>query len=89
MDLLLCPTGVKDVVTIRGSIAAGENASANPALAHLAVSMIQRGTKKHDQFVIADMLEKAGVTIDFKVNADTIELEAKLLRKPLASKAFH
>ena len=81
MDLLLCRTGVKNVVTMRGSIAAGENASANPALAHLAVSMIQRGTKKHDQFVIADMLEKAGVTIEFKVDADTVEFEAKLLRK--------
>ena len=86
MDLLLCRTGVKDVVTMRGSIAAGENAAANPALAHLAASMIQRGTKKHDQFVIADMLEKAGVTIEIKVNVDTIEFEAKLLRKdvPLA-----
>ena len=80
MDLLLCRTGVKDVVTMRGSIAAGENASANPALAHLVSSMIQRGTKKHDQFAIADMLEKAGVTIAFTVNADTLEFEAKLLR---------
>ncbi|MEO6741847.1 MAG: pitrilysin family protein, partial [Chthoniobacteraceae bacterium] len=75
IDLLLCRTGVKDVVTLRGSIAVGENANANPALAHLAASMIQRGTKKHDQFAVADMLEKAGVTIEFKVNADTVEFE--------------
>ncbi len=81
MDLLLCRTGVKDVVTLRGSIAAGENSAANPALAHLAASMIQRGTKKHDQFAIADMLEKAGVTMEVKVNADTVEFEVKLLRK--------
>ena len=81
IDLLLCRTGVKDVVTLRGSIAAGESGNANPALAHLTASMIQRGTQKHDQFAIADMLEKAGVTIDFKVNADTVEFEIKLLRK--------
>ena len=81
IDLLLCRTGVKDVVTLHGSIAAGENSNPNPAFAHLAASMIQRGTKKHDQFAIADMLEKAGVTMEFKVNADTIEFEVKLLRK--------
>jgi zinc protease len=46
--------------------------------------MIQRGTKKHDQFVIADMLEKAGVTGGFKVNTDTLEFEVKLLRKDIA-----
>ncbi len=81
VDVLICKTGVKDVVTLRGSLGAGENASANPALAHLAASMIQRGTTKHDQFAIADLLEKAGVTMEFKVNADTVEFEAKLLRK--------
>ena len=79
--LLLCRTGVKDVVSLHGSIAAGENAATNPALAHLAASMIQRGTQKHDQFAIAEMLEKAGVTLELKVNADTVEFEAKLLRK--------
>ncbi len=81
IDLLLCRTGVKEVVTLHGSIAAGENSAANPALAHLAASMIQRGTKQHDQFAIADMLEKAGVTMELKVNADTVEFEVKLLRK--------
>ena len=84
IDVILCRTDVKDVVTMHGSIGAGENASANPALAHLAASMIQRGTKTHDQFVIAEMLEKAGVTIEFKVNADTVEFEAKLLSKDVA-----
>ncbi|MEO6789108.1 MAG: pitrilysin family protein, partial [Chthoniobacteraceae bacterium] len=83
IDLLLCHTGVKDAVTLHGSIAAGENADRNPALAHLTASMIQRGTKKHDQFAIADMLEKAGVTIEAKVNSDTLDFEVKLLRKDI------
>ncbi len=81
IDVLLCPTGVKDVLTLRGSINAGEGSDKNRALAHLAAEMIQRGTKKHDQFAIADMLEKAGVSSDFKVNSDTVEFEFKLQRK--------
>ena len=83
VDLLLSRTGVKEVVSIHGSLAAGENAAKNPALAHLAVSMIQRGTTKHDQFAIADMLENAGVALDFKVGTDTVEFEARLLRKDM------
>jgi zinc protease len=81
VDLLLCRTGVKGVVSLHGSIAAGESASPNPALAHLAASMIQRGTKQHDQFAIAGMVENAGVVIEWKVNADTLEFEGRLLRK--------
>ena len=81
IDVLICATGVKDAVTLRGSFAAGEGSAPNRALAHLAAAMIERGTKKHDQFAIADMLEKAGVMIEFKVNSDTVEFEIKLLRK--------
>ena len=81
IDTLICRTGVKDVVTLRGSIAAGEGASPNRALAHLAAAMIQRGTKKRDQFAIADLLEKAGVVIETKVGMDTVEFEARLLRR--------
>ena len=86
IDVLLCRTDVKDVVTLHGSLGAGESAASNPALAHLAASMIQRGTRSHDQFEIADQLEKAGVVMEFKVTADTLEFEAKMLRRdmPLA-----
>ncbi len=83
VELLLCRTGVKDAVTLHASIAAGETAAANPALAHLTAAMIERGTTKHDQFAIADMLEKAGVVIEPKVNGDTLELGIKLLRKDI------
>ena len=83
IELLVCRTAVKDAVTIYAGIAAGENAAANPALAHLGAAMIQRGTVKHDQFAIADLLEKAGVVIEAHVNGDTLELEVKLLRKDI------
>ena len=84
IDLLVCPTAVKDVVTLHGSLGAGESAAANRALAHLAAAMIQRGTKKRDQFAFADLLEKAGAAIEFKIGTDTLEFEAKFLRKDTA-----
>ncbi len=79
VDLVVCPTDVKDVVTIRGSIGAGESASPNRALAHLVAGMLERGTKKRDQFQIADLLEKVGVVLEFKVGTETVEFTARCL----------
>jgi zinc protease len=80
VDLLVCPTGVQNVVTIRGSLAAGEAAAPNRALAHLAAGMLERGTTKRDQFQIAAMLEQVGVMLDFKVGTETVEFTARCLR---------
>jgi zinc protease len=79
VDLLVCHTDVKNVVTIRGSIVAGEAAAPNRGLAHLAAGMLERGTKKHDQFEIADLLEKVGATLEFKVGSETVEFTARCL----------
>jgi zinc protease len=83
IDLLLCNTSTKDVISISGSLAAGEGASPNRALAHLAADMIQRGSKSHDQFAIARMLEDAGVALEFTVSADALSFEIQLLSKDL------
>ncbi len=79
VDTIVCPTDAKNVVTIHGSLAAGEGASPNRALAHLAAGMIERGTKKRGRFEIADLLEKAGATLTFKVNSETLEFQARCL----------
>jgi zinc protease len=79
VDLVACPTTVEKVVTIRGSLAAGEAAAENRALAHLAAGMLERGTKKRDQFEIADLLERVGVDLEFKVNPETLEFHARCL----------
>ena len=79
IDLVVCPSAVKDVVTIRGSIGAGEAASPNRAVAHLTAGMLERGTKKRDQFQIADLLEKVGVLLEFKVGTETVEFTARCL----------
>lgn len=79
LDLIVCPTEIKDVVTIHGSIAVGEAASPNRALAHLVAGMLERGTKKRDQFEIAALLERVGVTMEFKVGTETVEFTAHCL----------
>lgn len=81
VDVLVCRTGVKDIVHLRGSLPAGEAASPNRALAHIVAEMLERGTKQHDQFAIADLLERAGATLDFKVENEAIEFEAKCLTR--------
>ncbi len=82
-DLLICPTEVKDVVTLHGSLPAGESASPNYAVADLTAGMLDRGTKKHDQFAIAELLEKVGATITFQPNTETVEFQAKCLAHDL------
>ena len=79
IDVLACRTGVKNIAYLHGSLRAGEGLSPNRALAHLTAGLLEQGTVKHDQFALADMLEKVGATIDFKVNSETLEFSAKCL----------
>ena len=83
IDTMACPTGVKGIVHISGSLPAGEAAAKSRALAYLASGMIERGTTKHDQFEVADMLENVGASLKFKVKTDTLEFGAKCLTKDL------
>jgi len=81
LDVLVCPTPVKGIVHILGSLPGGEAAAPNRALAHLTSEMLERGTKKHDQFAVADLLEKVGATIEYKVKNDTLEFSIRCLTK--------
>jgi len=83
IDVLVCPTDVKGIVHISGSLPAGEAAAKNRALADLAAGMIERGTTKHDQFQVADLLEAVGASLKFKVNTDTLGFSAKCMSKDL------
>ena len=85
IDLAVLKTGVQDVVTIRGTIAAGDSLSpdTNPAIADLAGGMLDKGTATHDKFAIAQMLGDVGATIRFSVSASTLDVSAKCLRKDL------
>jgi zinc protease len=81
IDVLVCPTAVKGIVSLLGSLPAGEAASPNRALALLTSDMLERGTKKHDQFALADLLEKVGATMEYKVKNDTVEFSVRCLTK--------
>src|SRR5689334_2749145 len=67
IDVLLYPTGVKNVVTIKGSLPAGDvfSAAANPAVATLTGMLLDQGTTTQDKFAIAAKLDAVGATLEF------------------------
>ncbi|HEY0864392.1 MAG TPA: pitrilysin family protein [Lacunisphaera sp.] len=83
MDVLLYPTGVKNVVNIRGSLPAGDvfSAGTNPAVATLTGLLLDQGTTTQDKFAIAAKLEAVGATLDFSVGNELVEISAKCLKK--------
>ncbi|MDB6072930.1 MAG: peptidase domain protein [Verrucomicrobiaceae bacterium] len=83
IDVLSCPTGVKGIVHLSGSLPAGEAAAGNRSLAYLVAGMIERGTTKHDQFQMAELLENVGASLKFNVKTDTLQFSAKCLTKDL------
>jgi len=85
IDVVAIKTGVKDVVTIRGTIAAGDSRSpdANVALADLAAGMLDKGTTTRDKFAISKILGDVGATINFGTNSSALNINAKCLRADL------
>ncbi len=83
IDVLLYPTGVKNVVNIRGSLPAGDvfSAGTNPAVATLTGILLDQGTTTQDKFAIAAKLEAVGATLDFSVGNELVEISAKCLKK--------
>ncbi len=65
IDLLVCPTGVKDIVTITGAMPAFD--PANPVLGDLAADMLERGTAKNDARAIATLLDQLGGADSFRL----------------------
>lgn len=85
IDVVVLRTGVKDVVTIRGTLPAGDSRSpdSNSALADLAAGMLDKGTTTHDKFAISKLLGDAGATISFSTNPAALLINAKCLRQDL------
>lgn len=83
VDLIAYPTGVKDVVTIRGSLPAGDAFAAerNLAIPTLVGMMLDKGTQRANKFEIAEKLESVGATISFDVGTQMTEVSAKCLKK--------
>ena len=83
IDVIAYPTGVKNVVTIRGSFPGGDSLSGadNPAVPTLVGMLLDKGTTKNDRFAIAAQLEKVGATINFSVGNHMVDVSAKCLKK--------
>lgn len=85
IDLIAYPTGVKDVVTFRGSLPAGDSFAPenNVAIPTLTGEMLDKGTTKQDKFAISQKLDNIGANIDFGVDGVMVEFNGKCLRKDL------
>lgn len=83
IDVVTLATGVKDVVTIRGTLPVGNVAAPenNPALARLTGSMLDKGTAAKDKFAIAQQLESVGASLSFNVGNEVLTISGKCLKK--------
>jgi zinc protease len=86
LDVMIYKTGVTDVVTITGSLPAGDvfAGDGNVAIPTLTGMLIDKGTLAQDQFAIAEKLERVGATIDFSAGTQMLNISAKCLKKDVA-----
>jgi zinc protease len=85
IDVVVLKTDVKDVVTLVGSLRAGDDRSPadNVALATVTGRMLDKGTTKQDKFAIAQQLGNVGAGLSFGVSASTVDIRGRCLRKDL------
>ncbi len=83
VDLIVYPTAVKDVVTFRGSLPAGDSFApdSNLAIASLVGGMLDKGTTTQDKFAIAQKLDAVGAHLAFGADSTMIYFNGKCLRK--------
>lgn len=83
IDRITLKTALENVVTIRGSLPAGNafNPATHPALADLTAGMLDRGTTKHDKFALAAQLEDVGAEITFENSAQNVLFRVRCLKK--------
>ncbi len=85
LDLVAYPTGVKNVVTLRGSLPAGDRFAPahNVAIPTLVGEMLDQGTRRHDKFALAEKLESVGATLSFRVDGTHLAISGRCLTKDL------
>jgi zinc protease len=85
IDVVALPTAVQDVVTVVGSLPAGDDRSppGNVILATLTGAMLDKGTMTQDKFAIAQKLGDVGAALTFSVDTHTLEIRGRCLRKDL------
>jgi len=85
IDVVILKTGVKDVVTLRGNLPAGDSRTPgdNVAVATLTGGMLDKGTTTHDKFAISKLLGDVGATLSFSVSNSALNVNGKCLAKDL------
>ncbi len=85
IKVLTAKTGVKDVITFRGSLAAGDFFSIddNSMIADLTGNMLDKGTTKYDKFALAEKLENLGAELSFSVGTYSLGFSGKCLSKDI------
>jgi zinc protease len=94
IDVILYPTSLKDVVTVVGSLPAGDAlavnssgaggpAADNIALATLTAVMLDKGTTTKDKFAIAKALDHVGAQLGLGADAQTLNIQARSLKADL------
>jgi len=85
IDLITCPTGVKDVVTLTGALPAGDAFAPqdNPLIPALTAALLDQGTKLRDKFEVSRQLEAVGASVSFSCGNSMLNLYARCLRKDL------
>lgn len=83
IDVITATTGVEQVVTFKGSFAAGDSFSPeeNPVIADLTGNMLDKGTTQHNKFEIAEMLANMGAELSFSVDDFNLAFTGKCLNK--------
>ena len=86
IDVITAKTGVKDVITFRGTLAAGDVFSGdNSVIADLTGNMLDKGTTKHDKSALAEQLENLGASINFSVSKYGLDFDGKCLTKDIGT----
>jgi zinc protease len=85
IDLVAYPTGVKNVVTLRGALPAGDRFAPahNIAVPTLVGEMLDQGTRRNDKFALAEKLESVGATLSFRVDGTHVTISGRCLTKDL------
>ena len=86
LDVMIYKTGVSDVVTLEGSLPAGDvfAGDGNVAIPTLTGMLLDKGTTTQDQFAIAEKLERVGAEISFSAGTQMLNINAKCLKKDVA-----
>ncbi|UCD38960.1 MAG: insulinase family protein [Fidelibacterota bacterium] len=83
LRLVTMPMQVAGMVTIVGSLYGGDifNPGENDVVAEVTTSMLDKGTKRRDQFAVSGLLESVGAQISFNSDDYRLNFSARCLKE--------